>query len=296
MISYNHAEFIGKAFESVLMQETDFDYEIVIGDDFSTDGTDAIIRSLQARWPDRIRPLQRTENLGMGRNLSETLAACTGQYIAILEGDDYWTDRRKLQLQVNFLDAQVECVLCHHAVEHILWPEEKILRAFPPGRYRRQRPTQRELAMFNFIQTCSVLFRRNCLPGLDDEYQKLNLGDWPLFVLLAQRGWIGYLDCTMAHYRVHSKNTWNLRRADDKIRAMDKMARYLLERVDSSCKEFWKDTIIALAFKDLLLAFRSFVLATFIQKLLRFVQQSAEFRKPMWIVTRLWAYCKAYRS
>lgn len=295
VITFNHAELIGKALDSILMQQTTFDYEIVVGDDCSTDGTPEIIRSYQKRWPEKINYLARPSNLGMGKNFHQTLTACKGAYIAILEGDDYWTDPEKLQLQGEFMERHSDCVLCHHPVEHISWPEGKVLKQFPPAQYRHQRPTHQTLAMFNFIQTCSVMFRRDCLPPLDEQFELLKLADWPLFVLLAQRGWIGYLDRCMAHYRIHPSNTWNHRPADYKVQAMEAMARYLMERVDRGSKELWEDTILALAFKDLLIAVRALSITRAVQKVWRFIGRSREFKRPLWLVTRLWSYWSVYR-
>ena len=296
IITFNHAAFIAKALDSVLMQRTTFEYNIVIGDDCSTDGTDKIVQEYHFRWPGKIAPLYHKENVGMSQNGKETLGRCDGEYVAFLEGDDYWTDPDKLQLQVDYLDNNPGCAICHHRVDHISWPGGEKLREFPPRRFRVDRPDPRTLAMCNFIQTCSVVCRRKWLPPLDEQFLELKLGDWPLCVLLSQRGWIGYLDKTMAHYRIHANNSWNDRPDDYKIRGMEKMARYLLERVDDSSKTLWMDTILAIAFKDLALALKSFAIRKSFDKLKRFVAQSAEFKKPFWIFNRLWPYYRANKS
>ncbi len=296
VITYNHVQFIAQALESILNQETTFDFEVVIGDDYSTDGTTELIRSYQEQHPGKIRLLPRSSNLGMGKNLHETLNACKGEYVAFLEGDDYWTNPQKLQTQTDFLDQHPDCVMCHHPVDHIEWPHGNIIREFPPKRYRHQRPTQQALAMFNFIQTCSVLFRRDCLPALDEQFENLKLGDWPLFVLLAQRGWIGYVDRNMAHYRVHPSNTWNHRPPEYKVQAMDAMAWYLMQRVDRACKDLWKDTILALKFKELLLALRKGSIPRALRNIRQFVSCSWTLKRPLWLATRLWSYWNVYRS
>lgn len=102
MITYNHEKFIAQAIDSILMQQVNFDYEIVIGEDCSTDGTRAIVIQYQKEYPDKIRLLLPEENLGMHKNFVQTFRACQGEYIALLEGDDYWTSPRKLQKQVDF--------------------------------------------------------------------------------------------------------------------------------------------------------------------------------------------------
>src|SRR5580700_3234664 len=103
MITYNQERYIGQAIESVLAQRVNFDYEIVIGEDCSTDGTREIVRDFGRRYPNRIVPLVRDQNLGGPKNLISTLASCRGQYVALLEGDDHWTSADKLQKQVDYL-------------------------------------------------------------------------------------------------------------------------------------------------------------------------------------------------
>lgn len=105
MLSYNHSQYISQAIESVLMQKTNFSYRIFIGDDRSTDNTQEIIASYAQKYPDIISPVLRKKNLGMNENFVDMLSRCKGKYIAYLEGDDYWTDDKKLQMQVDFLDS-----------------------------------------------------------------------------------------------------------------------------------------------------------------------------------------------
>src|ERR1700745_2179124 len=105
MITYNHEQFIAQAIESVLMQKVNFDFEIVIGEDCSTDGTRAIVLDFQHRYPGRIALILRPRNIGPMWTKESTLAACRGQYLSILEGDDYWTSTDKIQKQVDFLDS-----------------------------------------------------------------------------------------------------------------------------------------------------------------------------------------------
>jgi glycosyltransferase involved in cell wall biosynthesis len=104
MISYKHGEFLAQAIESILSQDVDFPIELVIGDDCSPDNTAAICEEFARRDP-RVRLLSRERNLGVMPNFTRTLLACTGEYIAVCEGDDYWTDPQKLRKQMQFLDA-----------------------------------------------------------------------------------------------------------------------------------------------------------------------------------------------
>ena len=112
MITYNHEPYIRQAIEGVLMQETFFNIELVIGEDCSTDKTRSICEEYADKFPDKINLLPTEGNLGMMPNFMRTLEARTGKYIALCEGDDYWTDSLKLQKQLDFLEENEECVVC----------------------------------------------------------------------------------------------------------------------------------------------------------------------------------------
>ena len=120
IITYNHARFIGQALESALMQKTNFDYEIVIGEDCSTDNTGLICKKYAEMYPDKIRLLQNDKNLGVIENFKRTLYACKGEYVALLEGDDYWTDELKLQKQVDFLESNRDYAIVFHNAEILI--------------------------------------------------------------------------------------------------------------------------------------------------------------------------------
>jgi len=123
MTTYNHERFIAQAIESVLEQKTKFDLELVIGEDCSTDGTRKIVAEYARRYPQRIKAMFRETNLGMMANGIQTMKECSGEYIAMLEGDDYWIDPYKLQRQVDFLDAHPLYSLCCHCYK--IYDEEK---------------------------------------------------------------------------------------------------------------------------------------------------------------------------
>lgn len=116
-ITYNHEKYVEKALRSVLDQKTDFDYEVVIGEDCSTDSTREIIDRVTAEYPDKhVKKLYRKENTGRPtQNVYETTMECRGKYLAYLEGDDYWCDENKLQKQVDFLENHPEYIACTHS-------------------------------------------------------------------------------------------------------------------------------------------------------------------------------------
>jgi glycosyltransferase involved in cell wall biosynthesis len=207
LITYNHERFIARTIESVLAQRVNFEYEIVIGEDCSTDGTRAVIMDFYRRYPGRIFPLLRDQNIGGPRNMEATLAACRGQYLALIEGDDYWTCDDKLQRQVDFLDAHRDCAICCHRVE--ILDEIGIGRAgvFPShaaGSY-----TIEDLLRENFVFTCATVFRHDLFSPLPGCFLEMKVGDWPRAVLVARHGKIELLDEVMAIYRVHSGGVYS---------------------------------------------------------------------------------------
>jgi glycosyltransferase involved in cell wall biosynthesis len=114
MVTYNHEKWIAQAIEGVLAQKTSFKYELVIGEDCSTDSTLEVIRSYVEKFPLLIRLVSNPVNVGLSTNFSRLLTKCSGKYIAICEGDDFWTDPAKLEKQVAFLETNPNYIMCSH--------------------------------------------------------------------------------------------------------------------------------------------------------------------------------------
>ncbi|GAW66657.1 glycosyl transferase family protein [Geoanaerobacter pelophilus] len=208
IITYNHEKFIAQALDSVLMQTVNFDYEIVIGEDCSTDGTRDIVLAYLDAHPDKIRLLLPEKNLGMHRNFVETYRACRGEYLALLDGDDYWSSRDKLQQQVDFLDANPGCAICFHPVAIATAEDPSASVTFPEG-FDRAVSTLEDLVVENFIPTCSAVARGGLITEFPEWFFSLRQGDWPFHVMNAQHGDIGFLNDTMAVYRVHAGGVWS---------------------------------------------------------------------------------------
>jgi glycosyltransferase involved in cell wall biosynthesis len=209
LIAYNQERFIAQAIEGVLMQRTKFDFELLVGDDCSTDGTRAVVDQYAARDP-RVRPLDRPRNLGMNRNFWDALSHCRGQYVAMLEGDDYWTDETKLQRQADYLDAHAEVAVVHHRV---LVREEATgrTRRDPRFRIRRRKTLDDLLRRGNFLHTASTMFRRTNLGDAPPPwFFDLEIGDLVLHAMNAAHGEIAYLPRTMSVYRVHGGGVHSL--------------------------------------------------------------------------------------
>ena len=208
LTAYNHEKFLAQAVETVLMQEANFDYEIVIGEDCSTDETRNIAIDFRNRHTDKIRLALTEKNSGECTNVAQTLRACRGQYVAMLDGDDYWTSADKLQKQVDYLDAHPQCSVCFHNATSFYEDEDREAYDFnPPG--QKEISTLDDLWAGNFIATCSVMFRRGLVTRLPDWFYALRWADWPLYILCAQHGNIGYIDGVMAAYRIHRGGAWS---------------------------------------------------------------------------------------
>jgi glycosyltransferase involved in cell wall biosynthesis len=210
IVTYNQEKFIAKALDSVLMQRTNFDYEIVIGEDCSTDTTRAILLDYQKRHPGIISLLLNDKNLGGNKNIEQTMQACRSEYVAVLDGDDYWTSTDKLQKQVDFLDSHPECSACFHDVLIIHADESR-----EPTHYRHRQKafcSVEDLLLDNFIPTSAVVFRRHLFERLPYWISRLKMGDWPFHILNALQGRIGYIDETMGVYLVHHGGVWSMQR------------------------------------------------------------------------------------
>jgi glycosyltransferase involved in cell wall biosynthesis len=210
-LTYNHEDYVAEAVESVLEQQCDFPVVHIIADDASTDSTPRILREYADRHPDRIRLILRQTNVGAQQNGADALARCTAQYVALLDGDDYWTDPGKLRKQVAFMDSHPDCSLCFHDAAAID-PDGRPQASSPPAT-TKERLEIEDLLKENFISACTVMYRWGLVGSLPAWWADTWIGDWPLHVLHAQYGWIGHIPEVMAAYRVHPGGLWSGRSA-----------------------------------------------------------------------------------
>jgi len=197
---YNHEAFIEKAIESWLMQRTDFKFEIVIGEDHSTDSTREIVFSYAEKYPDIIRVIFSGSNVGMLANMMRTQAACNGKYIALCEGDDYWTDPLKLQKQVDFMEANADFSICFHDAIVLQDDKSKEPQYFVPKNQKEVSLTEDVIKNY-YIPTASMLIRAKCHGKLPDWFKYVHNGDWALQLILSTKGKIKYIDELMCVYR-----------------------------------------------------------------------------------------------
>jgi glycosyltransferase involved in cell wall biosynthesis len=204
VMTYNHERFISQALDSTLMQEVTFDYEILISEDCSTDATRDIVVEYQKRFPETIRLLLSEKNLQSNQIVVRGIQAAKGQYIALLDGDDFWMSPHKLQKQADFLNNHPECTICFHnaRVQH----EDENRQPWnwtPPD--QKEITTLEDLWMGNYIATCSTMFRSGLFDAFPAWYDSMfPITDWPLHILNAEHGKIGYINEVMGTYRYHS--------------------------------------------------------------------------------------------
>ena len=204
VITYNHEAYIRQALDSVLQQHTSFDKEIVIGEDFSKDVTRAICLEYAEKYPGIVKVIPADKNVGMLPNFDRTWRACTGDYIAFIEGDDYWIDPHKLQKQVDFLEANKDFSGCFHNV---------IIKSERTGQVKEWiMHKDLEKDTFDtgdvlgpwFIASPSFVFRNYPDFELPDWFYNCRYGDLPFMLLLSLRGNFKYIDEVMAVYRLHN--------------------------------------------------------------------------------------------
>lgn len=216
-LTYNHERYLRQTLDGILGQTLLSETEIIVHDDASVDTTGEILLEYANQWPVRISALIREENLrNLGISLYDVYSRyifpeARGKYLAICEGDDYWTDPRKLEKQVEFLESHPEFSICfHHAgIQHgeIIDLEEHHGNTGFELKIRDEF-TLEDLLIGNFIQNCTVVYRNLHLP-YPEIFRSLLLPDWPLHLFHAQHGKIKYLRDVMAVHRVHESGIWN---------------------------------------------------------------------------------------
>lgn len=227
MLTYNHARYIGQAIQSVFQQKTNFEIELLIADDCSTDGTAEIARRFQQQYPG-ISVFTAKQNRGMYYNLAQIFYRARGEYVAFLEGDDFWLSPGKLQSQVQQLDSDPKLVLCFHQVRLI--KDGQWTGAIFPQKLRSNLGFE-DFLNENWIPTGSAVFRRTALPLVPGWCADLKLLDWPVFLLLAQRGKVIYLPEQLSAYRIHPAGEWSQLTPDRKSERMIEVLRCIKQQV-----------------------------------------------------------------
>jgi glycosyltransferase involved in cell wall biosynthesis len=206
LITYNHANFIRKAIEGIFEQETSFEWELIIADDFSTDGTREILEEYKQKYPERIKLILQMQNVGPAKNWLDLIRTPVGKYIAYFEGDDYWKDSQKIQKQVFFLEQNADFVACcGNAVYVKNGVEMKKVRNWE----KVKTITTKDFLLGNDIITGTVLFRNQLSINFFKLLKNAYAGDWILYYYLSKKGNFYYSPDVLAAYRIHEGGAWN---------------------------------------------------------------------------------------
>ncbi len=282
LVTYNQEQYIRQALNSIVMQQVNFDYEVIVGEDCSTDATPTICDEYAATYP-QIKVYHHNPNKGLLGNWEFVMNKCQGEYIALLEGDDYWIDTHKLQKQVDFLDMNPQYSLCFTSADISMEfggqiGAEQSLRNIREGEYTSDDIFGKPLSILT-----STVVLRNCI--LPIRYSgKLLYADYYTFMMLLQKG-NGYgFSVPMSVYRLHANNMsghdvnfYKKKYSQDKFfsKIFPQYKEYFkqdmyrcLQHLIYDMKYGWKYRLIYMLHNPKLL-FSSFLLTTFNKYLLR---------------------------
>ncbi len=204
LITYNHEKFLAQCLDGIIAQQCNFPIEIVIGEDKSTDSTPAIIAAYQNKYPELIRLVTSEQNVGMVQNWRRTINAGKGEYIAIIEGDDFWTSPLKLQKQVDFLDAHPDFALSFHDVDVIFGPGVPEVDSLTRFKGETVFTIEDIITRNWFVPTCSIVIRKSMLADFPEWTKPLKAIDLVVQLMATSNGKAGYIAEKMGTYRIHA--------------------------------------------------------------------------------------------
>ena len=227
--TFQHVNYIAQCLESVLRQRTSFPFEIIVGEDDSTDGTRQICEQYALKYPDKIRLFLRKSEEKIvingkktGRlNLIQNFKAAKGKYIAMLDGDDYWCDDEKLQKQVAFLEAHPDHAICFHPTyKNVNGKENRSTTTFRKWKEEKSFSILDIAAGDILMSTCTCMFRNNMSNDLPDWFWEIPFIDYALHTWNAQFGKVGFIPDCMSFYRMHTQSMWAMQPKTFRLRLM----------------------------------------------------------------------------
>lgn len=238
-LAYNHGKYIRKTLEGFVNQKTDYKYKVVVHDDASTDDTAQIIKEYADKFPDIIFPIFQTVNqYSQGISIMQNfiLPRLEGKYIAICEGDDFWCDENKLQIQIEYMENNPDCSFCGHNTELIDADDNCVKR------YKNPYLNDCDYSVNDIIEsggsalihTSAFMYRKEFRLNFPKEFLLKGVGDYPLSIYLATCGRVHYFGKVMSKYRIMVPGSWTQRVATNKVK-MDlfmKQAIAWLDRID----------------------------------------------------------------
>ncbi|WP_299848780.1 glycosyltransferase [uncultured Roseovarius sp.] len=239
--TFNHAEFIAKTLDSILMQRTTHRFEILVHDDASTDGTQDIIKEYAARHRNKFKCIFQKENqFQQGKRIASLVwPHYKAKYIAYLDGDDLWTNPDKLQTQVDFMDAHPRCMISQTYSEFFDSKTGETIEKFPPPNRRDECTFFEDLAPGNYLLSSAVMHRRSALPKLPPDFNENGFGDYAKFALIARTGWIGLIPIEATRYRVHENNMWFRKPFEERLKKTQMVQKYVAKNAPRPFDELW---------------------------------------------------------
>jgi glycosyltransferase involved in cell wall biosynthesis len=241
LITYNHENYIRQCLDGICQQQIAFDAELIVADDHSTDATVAIIREYTHKISMPFIFVDASVNIGTVKNYERAFAACNGDYVAVIEGDDYWTDPCRLQKHIDFLEAHQDCVMTMNRMTHFI--ESKSLHTVEVWHEKKDYyfVTTSEMAMENKLGNLSAcVFRKNALNKIKPDLFELKIADWMIGMVLGEYGSIAILKDVMSVYRIHENGQWSKmnhqEQSDFLITLIDTYNKYLGFRYDNEFK------------------------------------------------------------
>jgi len=204
--TYKQEKFIAQCLNNILSQKVDFEIEVLVGDDCSPDGTVGVIESL-AETDSRIKLYQWCPNEGGLRNIDRLLEYATGKYVTIIEGDDYWIDETHLAKSVIALEENPEILFTTANYSHLVGVKLHLKQKLRVHNQKMLRFWH--LALGNFLQMGTIVYRRGYYPRVPNYFMDLPLGDYPLVLTLLNKGRGLYLSHMAMAYRVHAEGVWS---------------------------------------------------------------------------------------
>ena len=219
LVTYNHENHIRQALDALFGQVIEGPIELIIADDASSDGTVDIIKEYEGE-DDRFsfKYLDNAKNVGISKNYQRGFAACSGEYVAVLEGDDYWVSPNKLQRQLDFLDSHWECDLC--SVNYFVYEEDRSqLTPRAPIGFAHRFISARDLIADNLVGNFSTcMYRKAALDALPAELFEISSYDWFVNICIARQSLIGFLEEPLSVYRLHSTGVWTQKPQIEKLK------------------------------------------------------------------------------
>jgi len=255
--TYQHVHFIQQCLDSILAQETTFPFEVIIGEDASTDGTRELCQSYAKKYPEKIRLILRSRKdviyingKPTGRyNLIETIKATKGKYIAICEGDDYWTAPYKLQKQVDFLESNPDYNICFHNA-YLLFENKKNkpLEPFKGDHFFKDTYLEKEIVGKWFMPTASLVFRKPNAIQFPEWFTTVAGGDVAMTSIFCNGGKVKYINEKMSVYRKHDGGITNyllgIKLLKDRIYLLALLNNHFNNKYEKEINEEIKDFIV----------------------------------------------------